>query len=208
MIGRSASVTVVGREIRAAEDIEGFVREGEGGDEMFEDHERGDRVEEGVVPPPGGGECLDPGREAEVVTEVAEGMGGGGRPGGATEIEGVDPRSERVARKGPQKPFLGPMAVGDDGAVAEESLRLGPEREERGGVGKLPGRDAVDALGRPGDLALGMQERAERFAVSVGGGPQRDPDLDRNVGPSAGSARGFKVDGGEAGLGDGLQAGR
>lgn len=157
------------------------------------------------MPLAGGGDGFDAGREVEHVAEIAEGVGGSRRPGRPTEVEGVDPGAEGVPREGAKEALLGAVAVRDDGAAAKEALGFGPKGQEGGGIRELGGRDAVDALRRPGDGPVGVEKRAERLAVAVVWRPERDADLDRDIGLAAGGAGGLEVDRGEAGLGDGLQ---
>lgn len=92
-------------------------------------------------------------------------MGGGVGPGGAGELEGVDPRAEGMTGEGAEKAFFGAVSVSDDGAAGEVFFEGGPEREEGGSVGEVIGRDAVDFLGLPGDGAIALKEGNEGVGV-------------------------------------------
>lgn len=148
------------------EDFDGFVGELELVDKVSKKGEGCKCIVEGIVPLAGGGEVLEIG-EAEGLAEVAEAVGFFAGPGGAGELEGVDPRAEGVPGEGAEESFFGAVAVGDDGSLGEGLLEGRPEGEERGGVGEVGGGDAVDFLGGPGDGLVALKEGDEGGGVGV-----------------------------------------
>ena len=162
-------MSLVCGQVGVQEQIEGAIGEAVVIDKMFEDGERGHRIEEGVVPAAPGGEGLDPRGEAEPVAETPEGMLVEFGPGRAAEVQGIDPGAEGVAGKGPEEAFFGAVTVSHDHPVGKETLELGPEGKEAGSPGEIIGRDSVDASGGPGDGPVGMQERTEGFTEARAG---------------------------------------
>ena len=163
----------------------------------------GGGVEEGVMPAATGNELLEGGGELEGVAEGGKRVAGEVGPGGAREVERVDPRAEAVAGEGAEEAFLGAFGVGEDDGSGEQVAQGGPELDQRGGIDEIVIGDAVNLAGRPGDGAVGPEVGNEAFAVAGGGRPGGDPDLDGDIGPAAGGAGGLEVDGGEAELADG-----
>jgi len=195
------------RNIRLEEEVERLFEKTEAADEVGEEEGGGGSVVEGVVPAAVGKKAGQAGGDSEAVAQGAQRVVVAIRPGGAEEVESVDPRAEGVAGKGAQESFFGAVAVGDEGAAGEQAPEFGPQGDEGGGASQIGGRDAVDFSGGPGDGPAGGEKRAEGFAEAVAGGPEGDPDLDRDVGFAAAGSRGLEVEGREAGGGDGLHGG-
>ena len=137
-------------------------------------------------------------RSAEVSQRVRFFIG----PGGARELESVDPRTKGVAGKRAQESFLGSMTVGHDGAAAQSLFKGGPQRKEGGSVAEVVGGDAVDFLCGPGDVLVTMEKGDERIVNVFGRRPGREPDLDRRVGSPFGGAGRLEVDGSKDGFAD------
>lgn len=114
-------------EVGAEEELEGFVGPLVLVEEFFEDGEGAEGVEEGVVPIAIGLAFLDGGGNAEEIAEGAEGVILGFWPGGAGEVEGVEPGCEGVAGEGAEEALFGAVAVGDDNVSGEEAADDGPE---------------------------------------------------------------------------------
>ncbi len=82
--------------------------------------------------------------EAEGDAEITQRMGFLVRPGGAGQLEGVDPRAELVAGEGAEEAFFSAVAMGHDGSASEVAFENGPEGEQGRGLAEVIGRDAVD----------------------------------------------------------------
>jgi hypothetical protein len=166
---------------------------------VLEKGERGKRIVKGIVP--GFRRCVlteivQPQRSAEVTKRVGFFI----RPGGAGELEGIDPGSEGVAGEGAQESFLGSVPVGDDGAATQLLLQDGPQREEGRGVAEVVGGDAVNFPGGPGDVLIAMQEGDEGIMDVFVFRPSRETDLDRGIGFPFGGAGGLEINGSEDGV--------
>jgi len=85
---------------------------------MVEKGERSKRIIEGIVPVSIGG-VFGKGIETERSAKIAQGMRGKVRPGGTGQLEGIDPGTEGMARKGAEEAFLGAVSVGYHGATSE-----------------------------------------------------------------------------------------
>ena len=138
----------------------------------------------------------------ERVAELSERVFREIRPGGAGEVEGVDPRTEAMAGKGAEEAFLGAFVVGDDDVPRKTRSELGPEGEKGRGIGEVGGGDAVDLLRGPVDGLVGVEVGDENVVVGRRRGPAGDADLDGCIVLSAGGSGGFEIDGGEDGVSD------
>ena len=98
--------------------------------------------------------------QGESGSQIRERVGVASRQDLPAQCQGVDPGTEAVGRKDTQVAPLRAGPVGHDPAPGEAGFDLRPEREERGGPGKISVSDAVDALGGPGDRSLRPQVAA------------------------------------------------
>lgn len=95
-------------------------------DKVLEKGERGKCIVEGIVPAPirgQGGELI----ESECGAEIAQGMGRLGRPSRAGQLQGVDPRAERMAGEGAQESLFGAVSMGHHRTAGKGSLHHWPE---------------------------------------------------------------------------------
>ena len=139
--------------------------------------------------------------QAEVLDEIAQRKGILFRPDSSGKLESIHPRSKAVKRKGAQEPSLGRGAMGDEPAIVQEVVDLGPEFGQTRCAGKILCANAVDLLRCPGDRLFRKKETAKIFRDRELM-HQCDPDLHGHFGASLANAGALKIDGRERDLGD------
>ena len=179
-----------------------MIREGVSFHQMREQNERGDRVEQRVVPRLGGDQRVDGFGQSVGLTKRAERVVRQLRPGGAGEQQGVDPRAEAMAGEGAEEALFRAFAMGDDDRAGETAFEFRPQQQQGRGVGEILRADAVDFPRGPLDRLVGEKVGHERVGVPRFRGPTGEPDLDRAVGSSPRRAGRFEIDGGESAVAD------
>lgn len=192
---------VPGGGVRFKENGDRLVRQTEFGNKVLEKGEGGKRIIQGIVPIAVGG-VIGEICNFESGAEIAEGVGRLIGPGGAGEMEGIDPRTKAVAGESAKETFFGAMAVGNDGTAAQLLFQGRPERQKGGGFEEVIGGDAVDLAGGPGDVLIALQERNDGLVNVLLKRPAPQSDLNGRVGAPFGRACRFEIDGGEDGFGN------
>ena len=143
--------------------------------------------------------------QAEVLDEIAQRKGILFRPDSSGKLESIHPWSKAVKRKGAQEPSLGRGAMGDEPAIVQEVVDLGPEFGQTRCAGKILCANAVDLLRCPGDRLFRKKEAAKIFR-DLELMHQRDANLHGHFGTAPTNAGAFKIDGRERGLSNGHAA--
>src|SRR5262245_60666778 len=91
--------------------------------------------------------------------------------------------------------------MGDEPAIVQEKVDLGPELGQARCASKVLCANAVDLLRCPGDRLFGKKEATE-ISRDLELMHQRDPNLHRHFGASAANSRALKIDCRERSLGD------
>lgn len=178
------------RQIRSGENLGRFLAYPGDLNQMPKQDDCGDRIAAGVMPSKPCGRQL--GRETQFLDGIAEGVGWKRGIDGAGESQSIDPGTEAMKGKNPQKSFLCCGPVGHDPAGAERGFDLGPElHKERRPCEKLVSY-SVDRFCRPSDLSrgsqIGIQGRFDHFP-----GPMDDCDLNRLIGEARSRSGAFEV---------------
>ena len=139
--------------------------------------------------------------QAEILDEIAKRKRSLFRPDSSGKLECIHPRSKAVKRKGAQEPSLGRGAMGDEPAIVQEVVDLGPEFGQARCAGKILCANAVDLLRCPGDRLFCKKEAGEIFG-DLELMHQRDANLHGHFGASPANAGALKIDGRERDLGD------
>jgi hypothetical protein len=139
--------------------------------------------------------------QAEVLDKIAQRKGILFRPDSSGKLKGIHPRSKAVKGKGAQETSLGRGAMGDEPAIVQEVVDLGPEFGQARCAGKILCANAVDLLRCPGDRLFRKKEAAKIFRDRELM-HQCDPNLHGHFGASPTNAGALKIDGRERDLGD------
>jgi hypothetical protein len=139
--------------------------------------------------------------QAEILDEIAKGKGISFRPDSSGKLESIDPWSKTVKRKSAQEPSLGRRAVGNEPAIVQEVMDLGPELGQPRCASKILCANAVDLLRCPGDWLFRKKEAA-KILGDLELMHQRDPNLHGHFGASAPNAGALKINCRERDLGD------
>ena len=139
--------------------------------------------------------------QAEILDEIAQRKGILFRPDSSGKLKSIHPWSKAVKRKGAQEPSLGRGAVGDEPAIVQEVVDLGPELGQARCAGKILCANAVDLLRCPGDR-LFCKKEAAKILRELELMHQCDPNLHGHFGASPANAGALKIDGRERNLGD------
>jgi hypothetical protein len=139
--------------------------------------------------------------QAELLDEIAKGKGIFFRPDSSGKLESIHPGSKAMKRKGAQEPSLGSGAMGDEPAIVQEVVNLGPEFGQARCASEVFGANAVDLLRCPGDRLFRKKEAAKIFR-DLEPMHQRDPNLHGHLGTSPANAGALKINCCERNLGD------
>jgi hypothetical protein len=153
------------------------------------------------VPAESGKSCAEVVFQAEILDEIAQRKGILLRPDSSGKLESIHPWSKAVKRKGAQEPSLGRGAMGDEPAIVQEEVDLGPEFGQAWCAGKILCANAVDLLRCPGDRLFRKKEAAKIFR-DLELMHQCDPNLHGHFGASPANSGALKIDGRERNLGD------
>ena len=162
------------------------------GDRATQEDQRGHRVGKGVMPAEGGKSLAKIALQAEVADEL-------------TKRKGVLFRSKAVKGERAQEPSLGSRAMGDEPAIVQEVVDLGPEIGQARRASKIFCANAVNLLRCPGDRLLREKKATEIFG-DLEVMHQRNANLHGNFGASPANAGALKINGCEGSLGDGHAA--
>ena len=130
LLGRQVLGTMgaIGKELRRSERLpsgqvgaekEGqrFILKGEGSNQVVQKNSRGGGIIKCVVPAPVGMNGPNPLCQFKVLDQISKGELSKTWPCSTGHVQGVDPRSELVTGKGPEKPFLCSMSMGDKNSI-------------------------------------------------------------------------------------------
>jgi hypothetical protein len=174
-------------------------------DRATQEDQRGHRVGKCVMPAKGRKSSAKIVLQAEVADELTKRKGIFFRPDCSRNFESIYPWSKAMKGKGAQEPSLGSRAMGDEPAIAQEVVDLGPELGQARRASKIVWTNTVNLLRCPGDRLLRKKKAAKIFG-DLEVMHQRNANLHGNFGASPANAGAFKIDGCERGLGDGHAA--
>ena len=130
LLGRQVLDTMgaIGKELRrserlpsgqvgAEEEVQSFILKGEGSNQVVQKNSRGGGIIKCVVPAPVGMNGPNPLCQFKVLDQISKGELSKTWPCSTGHVQGVDPRSELVTGKGPEKPFLCSMSMGDKNSI-------------------------------------------------------------------------------------------
>ena len=130
LLGRQVLGTMgaIGKELRrserlpsgqvgAEEEVQSFILKGEGSNQVVQKNSRGGGIIKCVVPAPVGMNGPNPLCQFKVLDQISKGELSKTWPCSTGHVQGVDPRSELVTGKGPEKPFLCSMSMGDKNSI-------------------------------------------------------------------------------------------
>jgi hypothetical protein len=174
-------------------------------DRATQEDQRGHRVGKCVMPTKGRKGSAKIVLQAEVADELTKRKGIFFRPDCSRNFESIYPWSKAMKGKGAQEPSLGSRAMGDEPAIAQEVVDLGPELGQARRASKIVWTNAVNLLRCPGDRLLREKKATEIFG-DLEVMHQRNANLHGNFGASPANAGALKIDGCERSLGDGHAA--
>ena len=197
--------TMVFGRIWSQKEVSIFIADLSIGDRATQEDQRGHRVGKGVMPAEGGKSLAKIALQAEVADELTKRKGVLFRPDCSRNFESIYPWSKAVKGERAQEPSLGSRAMGDEPAIVQEVVDLGPEIGQARRASKIFWANAVNLLRCPGDRLLREKKATEIFG-DLEVMHQRNANLHGNFGASPANAGALKIDGCERSLGDGHAA--